>query len=41
MKFPRGSGRFELISPKLDLPLKNARWIVSAPDYLYSRFGGR
>ncbi|MCL4176553.1 MAG: hypothetical protein KJ072_02245 [Verrucomicrobia bacterium] len=41
MQFPRGSGRFELISPKLDLPLKDARWeLFLPPDYLYSRFGG-
>ena len=41
MKFPRGSGRFELISPKLDLPLKDARWeLFLPPDYLYSKFGG-
>ena len=41
LKFPRGAGRFELVSPTLDLPLKNARWeLFLPPDYEYSKFRG-
>ena len=40
-RFPKRSGTFSLISPKFDLPLKNARWeLYLPPDYDYSRFEG-
>ncbi|HSH93959.1 MAG TPA: type II secretion system protein, partial [Roseimicrobium sp.] len=39
--FPKNRGRMELISPKLDLPLKNARWdLYLPPDYDYDPAGG-
>jgi hypothetical protein len=39
--FPRTKGRVELISPRLDVPLKNARWdLYLPPDYDYSKFAG-
>jgi type II secretory pathway pseudopilin PulG len=40
-KFPKRSGTVSLVSPKFDLPLKNARWdLYLPPDYDYSRFEG-
>jgi hypothetical protein len=40
-QFPAKSGEFELISPKMDAPLKSARWELFLPaDYRYSKFGG-
>lgn len=40
-RFPRAKGRVELASPRLDVPLKNARWdLFLPPDYDYSRFAG-
>jgi len=40
-KFPTTRGRFDLISPALDVPLKNARWsLYLPPDYSYSGFEG-
>ncbi len=39
--FPRSKGTVELISPKLDVPLKNARWeLYLPPDYDYRGFAG-
>jgi len=39
--FPQGRGAVELISPKLDVPFKNARWeLFLPPDYAYSEFAG-
>jgi hypothetical protein len=40
-QFPVKRGDFELISPKMDAPLKSARWELFLPaDYRYSKFGG-
>jgi hypothetical protein len=40
-KFPKRSGTVSLVSPKFDLPMKNARWdLYLPPDYDYSRFEG-
>ncbi|HKQ38502.1 MAG TPA: hypothetical protein VJ063_10525, partial [Verrucomicrobiae bacterium] len=40
-RFPKGKGGVELSSPRLDVPLKNARWdVFLPPDYDYSRFAG-
>ena len=40
-KFPRGKGEVKLESPKLDVPLKNARWdVYLPPDYAYAKFDG-
>lgn len=40
-KFPKSRGAVEMISPKLDVPLKNAHWdLYLPPDYDYSRFEG-
>jgi len=40
-KFPKRKGMVSLISPKFDLPMKNARWdLYLPPDYDYSRFEG-
>jgi hypothetical protein len=40
-KFPKRSGTVALISPKFDLPMKNARWdLYLPPDYDYSKFAG-
>jgi hypothetical protein len=40
-KFPRSKGTVQLISPKLDAPLKNARWeLYLPPDYDYTKFAG-
>ncbi len=40
-KFPRRKGRVDLASPKLDMPLKNARWeLYLPPDYEYGKFAG-
>jgi hypothetical protein len=39
--FPRGKGEMKLVSPTLDLPLKNAHWdLYLPPDYEYSKFAG-
>jgi type II secretory pathway pseudopilin PulG len=39
--FPQKRGAVELISPRLDAPLKSARWeLFLPPDYDYSRFSG-
>ena len=40
-KFPKRSGTVSLVSPKFDLPMKNAHWdLYLPPDYDYSRFEG-
>jgi hypothetical protein len=40
-KFPRRKGRVDLASPKLDMPLKNARWeLYLPPDFEYGKFSG-
>jgi hypothetical protein len=40
-QFPATRGEFELNSPKMDAPLKSARWELFLPaDYRYSKFGG-
>ncbi|MEW6306426.1 MAG: hypothetical protein AB1705_23415, partial [Verrucomicrobiota bacterium] len=40
-KFPRRKGAVNLVSPKLDVPLKNAQWeLFLPPDYQYEDFGG-
>ena len=40
-KFPRNRGTLALVSPKFDLPMKNAHWdLILPPDYDYSRFEG-
>ena len=40
-KFPKTRGSVALISPKFDVPLKNARWdLYLPPDYDYSQFEG-
>jgi type II secretory pathway pseudopilin PulG len=40
-RFPKTSGIVTLVSPKFDLPMKNARWdLYLPPDYDYSRFAG-
>jgi prepilin-type processing-associated H-X9-DG protein len=40
-KFPRTHGTLSLVSPRFDLPLKNAHWDLILPvDYDYSRFEG-
>lgn len=40
-KFPATSGGVDLISPKVDVPLKNAHWDVYLPaDYRYQDFSG-
>ena len=40
-KFPKRSGTVSLVSPRFDLPLKNAHWdLYLPPDYDYSRFEG-
>jgi type II secretory pathway pseudopilin PulG len=39
--FPKYHGSLSLISPRFDVPLKNARWdLYLPPDYDYSRFEG-
>ncbi len=39
--FPRTKGDVKLDSPKLDVPLKNARWdLYLPPDYDYTKFAG-
>jgi hypothetical protein len=39
--FPQHRGAVELISPRLDVPLKSARWeLFLPPDYQYRDFGG-
>ena len=40
-QFPQTRGEIELVSPKLDVPLKGARWeLFLPPDYRYSDFVG-
>jgi hypothetical protein len=40
-KFPKRKGTLSLISPRFDLPLKNAHWdLYLPPDYDYSQFEG-
>ncbi len=40
-QFPAKSGRVSLVSPTLDVPLKNARWeLYLPPDYFYDQFTG-
>jgi hypothetical protein len=40
-KFPSNSGAVKLIAPRLDLPMKNARWDLFLPaDYKYTKFEG-
>jgi competence protein ComGC len=40
-QFPAKRGEFELISPKMDAPLKSAHWELFLPsDYRYSKFSG-
>ncbi len=40
-KFPRTKGGVKLASPKLDVPMKNARWdLYLPPDYDYAKFEG-
>ncbi len=40
-RFPRTKGEINLVSPQLDVPLKNARWeLYLPPDYAYSKFAG-
>ncbi len=40
-QFPRGKGAVSLVSPTLDVPLKNARWeLYLPPDYQYDEFSG-
>jgi type II secretory pathway pseudopilin PulG len=40
-QFPRGKGAVSLVSPTLDVPLKNARWeLYLPPDYQYDAFAG-
>jgi hypothetical protein len=39
--FPRGKGSVGFVSPKFDVPLKNARWeVYLPPDYDYQNFSG-
>ena len=39
--FPHKKGVVELVSPKLDAPLKSTRWeLFLPPDYIYTKFGG-
>jgi hypothetical protein len=39
--FPRNRGTVGFVSPRLDVPLKNARWeLFLPPDYRYSDFSG-
>ncbi|HXI70428.1 MAG TPA: hypothetical protein VNN22_08750, partial [Verrucomicrobiae bacterium] len=39
--FPRGKGLVGFVSPKFDVPLKNARWeMYLPPDYNYQNFQG-
>jgi hypothetical protein len=39
--FPRSRGQVNFASPKLDAPLKNARWeLFLPPDYTYQEFQG-
>ena len=40
-QFPRGHGKVNLVSPTLDVPMKNARWeLYLPPDYQYDQFTG-
>ncbi|MBL9126062.1 MAG: hypothetical protein JNL97_00375 [Verrucomicrobiales bacterium] len=40
-RFPSARGRVELDSPRLDIPLKDARWdLYLPPDYDYTAFAG-
>ncbi len=39
--FPKGRGALDMVSPKFDAPLKNARWdLFLPPDYTYDQFTG-
>ena len=39
--FPRARGTVGFVSPKFDVPLKNARWeVYLPPDYDYQNFSG-
>ncbi|MCI0351918.1 MAG: hypothetical protein L0Z53_21060, partial [Acidobacteriales bacterium] len=39
--FPKRKGDVAMASPKLDVPVKNARWdVYLPPDYDYAEFGG-
>jgi len=39
--FPKGRGTVNFVSPKLDVPLKSARWeLFLPPNYAYSDFSG-
>jgi hypothetical protein len=41
VSFPKRSGKVELISPRFDLPLKDARWeVFLPPDFSYEKFRG-
>lgn len=40
-RFPKTKGTVNLVSPKFDVPLKNARWeLYLPPDYDYTKFEG-
>jgi hypothetical protein len=40
-RFPQNRGSVEFLSPRLDVPLKNARWeLFLPPDYRYGDFAG-
>ena len=40
-EFPTGSGEVNLVSPRLNVPLNNARWdLYLPPDYDYQKFAG-
>jgi len=40
-RFPKGKGSVALATPRLDVPLKNARWdLYLPPEYNYSKFTG-
>jgi len=40
-RFPRGRGAVGIVSPALDVPVKNARWeLYLPPDYRYGDFEG-
>ena len=40
-QFPRGHGKVNLVSPTLDVPMKNGRWeLYLPPDYQYDQFTG-
>src|SRR5262249_50921669 len=40
-RFPRSGGQVDLVSPRLDVPLKDAHWeLFLPPDFAYNHFGG-